>query len=78
MTKKEKIARELTIALSYVLVAVAAVVITLAVTAGRTGTIVFPGTDKLDELQKLIESYYIDIDKVEMTKVEDAAANAMI
>ncbi len=78
MTKKERIARELTVALSYVLVAVAAVVITLAVTSGRNGTIVFPGTGKLEELQKLLETYYIDIDKVEMTKVEDAAANAMI
>ncbi len=78
MTKKERIARELTVALSYVLVAVAAVVITLAVTAGRNGTFVFPGTSKLEELQKLLETYYIDIDKVEMTKVEDAAANAMI
>ena len=78
MTKKEKILRELTMALSYVLVAAAAVVITLAVTAGRNGTIVFPGTGKLEELQKLLETYYIDIDKVEMTKVEDAAANAMV
>lgn len=78
MTKKERIARELTVALSYVLVAVAAVVITLAVTAGRNGTFVFPGTTKLEELQKLLETYYIDIDKVEMSKVEDAAANAMI
>ena len=78
MTKKERIARELTVALSYVLVAVAAVVITLAATAGRNGTFVFPGTGKLEELQKLLETYYIDIDKVEMSKVEDAAANAMI
>lgn len=78
MTKKEKIIRELSIALSYILVAAAAVVITLAVTAGSKGAIVFPGSSKLDELQKLLETYYIDIDKVEMTKVEDAAANAMI
>ena len=78
MTKKEKIIRELSIALSYILVAVAAVVITLAVTAGNGSTIVFPGTSKLEELQKLLETYYIDIDKVEMTKVEDAAANAMV
>ena len=78
MTKKEKIIRELSIALSYILVAAAAVVITLALTAGSKGAIVFPGSSKLDELQKLLETYYIDIDKVEMTKVEDAAANAMI
>ena len=78
MTKKEKIIRELSIALSYILVAVAAAVITLAVTAGHGSTIVFPGTSKLEELQKLLETYYIDIDKVEMTKVEDAAANAMV
>ena len=78
MTKKEKIIRELSIALSYILVAVAAAVITLAVTAGNGSTIVFPGTSKLEELQKLLETYYIDIDKVEMTKVEDAAANAMV
>ncbi|MBE6944107.1 MAG: PDZ domain-containing protein [Ruminococcaceae bacterium] len=78
MTKKEKLIRELSVALSYILVAVAAVVVTLAVTAGSKGTIVFPGTSKLSELQKLLETYYIDIDKVEMTKVEDAAANAMI
>ena len=78
MTKKERIVRELTVALSYVLVAVAAVVITLAVTAGGIGTIVFPGTTKLEELQKILETYYIDIDKVEMSKVEDAAANAMV
>ena len=78
MTKKEKILRELTIALSYVLVAVAAAVITLAFTAGRNTNFVFPGTRKLEELQKLIETYYIDIDKIEMTKVEDAAAGAMI
>ena len=58
--------------------AVAAAVITLAVTAGNGSTIVFPGTSKLEELQKLLETYYIDIDKVEMTKVEDAAANAMV
>lgn len=78
MTKKEKIIRELSIALSYILVAVAAAVITLAVTAGNGSTIVFPGTSKLEELQKLLETYYVDIDKVEMTKVEDAAANAMV
>ena len=78
MTKKEKIIRELSIALSYILVAVAAAVITLAVTAGNGSTIVFPGTSKLEELKKLLETYYIDIDKVEMTKVEDAAANAMV
>lgn len=36
------------------------------------------GTSKLDYLKALLEAYYIDIDKVDMDKVEDAAASAMV
>lgn len=77
MTKKERILRELSLGLSYVLVAALAVVITLALTVGAP----YLGTGrftKLEQLQQLLEDQYIDIDKVDISKLEDAAANAMV
>lgn len=78
MEKKNKV---LTKALSYVLV----VVITVAVTLGLAActiygpTVTLPqGYSKLDYLKALLEAYYIDIDDVDMGKVEDAAASAMV
>ncbi len=78
MEKKNKV---LTKALSYVLV----VVITVAVTLGLAActiygpTVTLPqGYSKLDYLKALLEAYYIDIDNVDMGKVEDAAASAMV
>lgn len=80
MTKKEKIIKELTSALSYVLVAALAVAITLVLTTTpQYGPGNVPeGTGKLDYLKALLESYYIDIDDVDMEKLEDAAAGAMV
>lgn len=82
MTKKEKILRELSTALSYILVATLSVVITLALTTGTSGGYVYNGNDKLEQLKTLLEQYYIDIDKVDMEAlekaVEDAAADAMV
>lgn len=77
MTKKERILRELSLGLSYVLVAALAVVITLALTVGAP----YLGSGdftKLEQLQQLLEEQYIDIDKVDISKLEDAAANAMV
>lgn len=78
MEKKNKV---LTKALSYVLV----VVITVAVTLGLAACTIYgptvnlpQGYSKLDYLKALLEAYYIDIDDVDMGKVEDAAASAMV
>ena len=81
MTKKEKIIKELSTALSYILVAAVAVVITLAMVSGTQNgpALSLPeGTGKLDYLKALLEAYYIDIDDVDMEKLEDAAAGAMV
>ncbi len=81
MTKKEKIIKELSTALSYILVAAVAVVITLAMVSGTynsPGLSLPEGTGKLDYLKALLEAYYIDIDDVDMEKLEDAAAGAMV
>ncbi len=80
MTKKEKIIKELVSAISYISVAALAVVITLALTKiPQYGSVNIPeGTGKLDYLRALLETYYIDIDDVDMGKVEDAAAGAMV
>lgn len=76
MTIKERIFKELSTALSYILVAALAVVITLAVTVAPRGR--QSGLTKLEQLQQLLEECYIDIDKVDLTEMEDAAAEAMI
>lgn len=80
MTKKEKIIKELTSAISYISVAALAVVITLALTrTPQYGPVNIPeGTGKLDYLRALLETYYIDIDDVDMGKLEDAVAGAMV
>ena len=82
MTKKDKIIKEISTALSYILVAVLSVVITLALTTGTSGGYVYNGNNKLEQLMTLLKQYYIDIDKVDMEAlekaVEDAAANAMV
>lgn len=81
MTNKQKILKELSAALSYILVAAVAVVITLGlVSCSQTGPLVSlpEGTGKLEYLKALLEAYYIDIDDVDMGKVEDAAAGAMV
>lgn len=80
MTKKEKIIKELISAISYISVAALAVVITLALTrTPQYGSVNIPeGTGKLDYLRALLETYYIDIDDVDMGKLEDAAAGAMV
>ena len=64
-----------------VLISATTVIVTLALVAciRVTPTINVPeGTSKLDYLKALLEAYYIDIDKVDMDKVEDAAASAMV
>ena len=78
MTKKEIILKALSTALSYVLVAALAVVVTLALTGGGITNTFFPQQDKLDQLMSLLEKYYIDFDEVDKGKLEDAAANAMV
>lgn len=78
MTKKEKILRELSTALSYILVATLAVVITLALTTGTSGGFVPQGDSKLEQLEALLKEYYIDIDDVDMEELKDAAADAMV
>ena len=80
MTKKEKIIKELVSAVSYIAVAALAVVITLALTGtSQYGAVNIPeGVSKLDYLQALLEAYYIDIDDVDMEKLQDAAAGAMV
>lgn len=63
------------------LVTSAAVLATLALVACvQTGpSLKVPeGTSKLEYLQAILETYYIDIDNVDMGKVEDAAAEAMV
>ncbi len=77
MTKKERILRELSLGLSYVFVVALTVLITLALTVGAP----YLGKGdftKLEQLQQLLESQYIDIDKVDVSRLEDAAANAMV
>lgn len=77
MTFKEKFFGGLSTVLSYILVAALATAITLAtVTFTPLGNQSEP--TKLTQLQKLLEECYIDIDKVDLTKMEDAAASAMI
>ncbi len=56
--------------LSYVLVAMAASVLTLAVST------ILSGTDKLDTLQRYLTTYFVD--GVEKEKLEDAAAYGMV
>ncbi len=57
-------------ALSYVLVAVIASVLTLAI------TLIVPGESKLAQLERYLGFYFVD--GVDKTKLEDAAANAMV
>ena len=78
MTKKEKILRELSTALSYILVAALAAVITLALTTGTSGGFIPNDDSKLDQLMDLLQEYYIDIDDVDMEALKDAAADAMV
>lgn len=78
MTKKEKILRELSTALSYILVATLAVVITLALTTGTSGVYIPNSDSKLQQLMDVLKEYYIDIDDVDMEALEDAAADAMV
>lgn len=78
MTKKEKILREISTALSYVLVAALAAVITLALTTGTSGGFAVSGDTKLEQLMRLLQEYYIDIDDVDIGDLEDAAADAMV
>ena len=61
---------------SYVLVAVAASVVTMAVMLPDVTAPYAPGQSKLGALQQLIDERYID--DVDMEKLEDMAANAMI
>ncbi len=56
--------------LSYVAVAAAAVMVTLAVVG------VFGGSSKLDQLEKYLLYYYVD--EADRTKLQDAAAEAMV
>ncbi len=63
------------------LVTSAAVLITLSLVAcvqPQMNLNVPEGTSKLDHLKAILETYYIDIDDVDMGKVEDAAAEAMV
>jgi len=62
--------------LSYVLVAVAASVVTMAMMLPNTISPYAQGQGKLSALQQLIDDRYIG--EVDMTKLEDMAANAMI
>ena len=78
MTKKEKIIREITTALSYILVAALAAVITLALTTGTSGGFTIRDDSKLEQLMRLLQEYYIDIDDVDLGDLEDAAADAMV
>lgn len=47
-------------------------------TTNATGENVDPDYCKLEELQDLIETYYIEIDSVDMEDLKDAAAAAMV
>lgn len=78
MTKKEKIFREISTALSYILVAALAAVITLALTTGTSGGFIPDGDSKLEQLMSVLKEYYIDIDDVDLGDLEDAAADAMV
>ncbi len=66
----KKFLRVLLILLSYIVVAVASVILTLFV-AIKTGTY-----DKLDQLEDLLLKYYVN--GADATKLEDAAAHAMV
>lgn len=81
MENTEKKNKVLTRGLSYLLVAT----ITAAITLGLAACTFFgpqitlpEGYSKLDYLKAILETYYIDIDDVDMGKVEDAAAGAMV
>ena len=78
MTKKEKFLREMSTALSYILVAALAAVITLAMTTGTSGGFVISGESKLDQLMNVLKEYYVDIEDVDLGDLEDAAAEAMV
>lgn len=56
---------------SYVMVSVLSTVLTLGIVFWQTG-----GVSKLDQLESLIENYYIE--EADVTALEDAAASAMI
>lgn len=63
--------KKLLIVSSYLLVSVLSTVLTLGLTVGITG-----GTSKLDQLESLIEKYYVE--EADPVTLEDAAAAAMI
>ncbi len=63
--------KKLLILLSYVAVSVLSTVLTLALYTWQTG-----GISKLDQLETLIEDYYIE--EADSTLLEDAAASAML
>ncbi|MGM9589088.1 MAG: S41 family peptidase [Faecousia sp.] len=63
--------KKLLIVSSYILVSVFSTVLTLGLTVGHAG-----GTSKLDQLESLIEKYYIE--EADPVALEDAAAAAMI
>lgn len=66
--------KKVTFLLTHLLVAVAASVLTLALFLPQQGPV--PGNTKLQQLQALIEERFIG--EADKTKMEDAAANAMI
>ena len=69
MTKKEKIIREITTALSYILVAALAAVITLALTTGTSGGFTIRDDSKLEQLMRRVKVkalYNIIPEKIEV------------
>lgn len=60
--------------LSYLLVAILASAVTFCIVERGSA----PGSSKLDELESLIEQRFIAVEDVDMTQVEDAAADAMV
>lgn len=77
MEKQTKVLDWVLRILSYVLVAVVTAVATLAVAVPRQGTIVADGNaDKLDELEAIIDYYFIG--EADPAYMEDMAANAMV
>ena len=76
MDRSSKILKVVFQVLSYVLVIVLTVGVTLTVNRLTTGLQAVPGSGKLYELLNTIEAYYID--DADRTAMEDAAADAMV